>query len=244
MWVFTTGGFVSAVEHRDDKDKVMVRARDKQSLQTMIEGIELAGAAAGDDLTGLEIVKKTPSDYPWRVEMLKATFALFLVHETMNYLNYHNFKNGLTETRGEKWHKAAMNVWVDMLAVSDTKEGTNYGTNDHWNGGSGGYAGLAAWEERAVDEGLAESYAELMDGFVEPTDEELAEADAIAYQERLDSSLGSEDAYGLDYHPLGLQKRIDNVIYDAEEATDEAKTPSKVPTPKDVHEIHTDKKKD
>ena len=40
MWVFTTGGFVSAVEHRDNPDLVMVRARDEQSLKTIADKAE------------------------------------------------------------------------------------------------------------------------------------------------------------------------------------------------------------
>ena len=41
MWVMTTGGFVSAVQDRGNSTVVVVRARDRDSLQTMINGIEL-----------------------------------------------------------------------------------------------------------------------------------------------------------------------------------------------------------
>ena len=33
MWIFTSTGFVSAVVHRDDADLIVVRARDRESLQ-------------------------------------------------------------------------------------------------------------------------------------------------------------------------------------------------------------------
>ena len=32
MWIFTETGFVSAVQHRENPDYLMVRARDRQSL--------------------------------------------------------------------------------------------------------------------------------------------------------------------------------------------------------------------
>lgn len=184
MWLFTTGGFLSAVEHREDTNMLVVRARDKQSLQTMIDGIELAGSAAGKDLSGLEIVQKTPSDYPWRVEVSKATFALFSVHEIMNHLNYHNFKNAITEVRGEKWHKAAMSVWVDMLAVADGGDGTgtNYSKNGNGTYSKYGseYGGYSAWSDHELDANLEKSYEEIIgadpDGWYD-VDEVAAAAD-------------------------------------------------------------------
>jgi hypothetical protein len=118
MWVFTSGGFVSAVQHRDNEDLVMVRARDRQSLETMLEGIELAGNANGEVFDRPEIVT-VPGDYRWRVTVSKATFVLFLQFEVLNYLNYDNFKTALTAARGETWHSATMGVWVKMLAVDD-----------------------------------------------------------------------------------------------------------------------------
>ena len=33
MWLFTETGFVSAVRHREDPDLLVVRARDRQSLE-------------------------------------------------------------------------------------------------------------------------------------------------------------------------------------------------------------------
>lgn len=160
MWLITTGGFVSAVQDPKNEDGVVVRARDKKSLETMLEGITLAGAAAEKDSelhdaslyrVG-EIVTGQGTDYRWRTKMSKATFAIFVQYEVMNFLTYSNFKNALTESRGDVWHDAAMNVWVDMLAVDDgpKKKGRN-----------GRYG---SWGD--------------LTGRPEPTDAELAEIDA------------------------------------------------------------------
>ena len=35
MWVFNRDGFFSAVEHRDDNSKVMVRARAKEDIENL-----------------------------------------------------------------------------------------------------------------------------------------------------------------------------------------------------------------
>jgi len=165
MWIWTTGGFLSAVEHRENKSILMVRARDRASLETMIEGVELAGQAAGQQTETLEIIQKEPSDYPWRVVISKATFALFVTHEIMNYLNYHNFKSALTAYRGETWHKAAMNVWVDMLAVTDTDKGIHqYSSFGPIEGHGFGESEYQDWAEaRDLDEELSAGYQELED---------------------------------------------------------------------------------
>lgn len=125
MWIFTTGGFVSAVEHREDPDLLMVRARDYRSLECMLDSIELAGNAEEPDVERErpEIVMEVPADYPWRVTVPKATFALWLQFEVLNFLRYDShFKEALQAERGKDFYKAAMKVWVDMLDVEDTAE--------------------------------------------------------------------------------------------------------------------------
>lgn len=123
MWIISTGGFVSAVQDPKDSDRLVIRSRDRQSLVTMLEGIELAGAAAGDTdgelYTASSIVTGQGTDYRYRVRLSKATFAIWVQYEVLNFLTYPNFKNALTESRGKVWHDAAMNVWVDMLKTDD-----------------------------------------------------------------------------------------------------------------------------
>lgn len=125
MWVFTTGGFTSAVEHRDDKNLTMVRARDKKSLEEMLSGIEKGFVEAGKTPEeAKEMVKDwniyaVVGDYKWRVVVPKSAYATYLVYEAMNYVNYSNFKSKLTATRGQKWHDVAMKVWSAMFGIED-----------------------------------------------------------------------------------------------------------------------------
>lgn len=125
MWFFSTGGFLSAVEHRDDKSKAMVRARDKKSLEEMLSGIRKAFAEQGkteaeiDEIMVDMGIYSVVGDYKWRAVVPKSAFALFLAYETMHYLNYANFKSKLTATRGQKWHDTAMKVWSAMFGIED-----------------------------------------------------------------------------------------------------------------------------
>lgn len=178
MWIFTTGGFVSAVEHRDDKKKVMVRARDKQSLEEMLSGItkEFQESGGKTEEEAKALVAEWPiysvvGDYKWRAVVPKSAFAMFLVYETMNYVNYSNFKSKLTATRGTKWHDVAMKVWSAMFGIEDHKvktgnpdvdnpkplssyyAGDYYGTTGAGQGKypagkakGGKYAGSSAWQ--------------------------------------------------------------------------------------------------
>ena len=41
MWIFTETGFVSAVRHFKEKDKLVVRARDQKSLEGLANSVGL-----------------------------------------------------------------------------------------------------------------------------------------------------------------------------------------------------------
>lgn len=117
MWHFTSGGFVSAVQHRDDHSKLMVRARDKQSLTTLVD--DIAAATGEARYTYDDVISVEPADYAWRIVVSKADFKLFLNYEVDAFLDYDNFKSELTRTRGKTYHDAAMKVWVAMHDVED-----------------------------------------------------------------------------------------------------------------------------
>lgn len=120
MWVFMSTGFVSAVQHRDDPTRVLVRARERKALEFLLDNVELAGAEVSEagvpveTVTADDIREDLKADYRWRVEMSKATFALAVQFEILNFLDYDNFKNRLEVTRGEDYHDAAMEVWWTM----------------------------------------------------------------------------------------------------------------------------------
>jgi KaiC/GvpD/RAD55 family RecA-like ATPase len=106
MWIFTETGFVSAVRHYSEKDKLVVRARDEKSLESLANYV------------GLEIVSTPSNDYPYRVLVADAVFATWLSKQTMA-VDYTNFKNRVHETRGHDFSGALMGVWETMHQVED-----------------------------------------------------------------------------------------------------------------------------
>lgn len=106
MWLFTQHGFLSAVQHYDNPDTIVVRARDKRSLEMLAE------------LVDLEIINTPGNDYPYRVHAPRGEFMSYLMTE-VEMLNYGNFKDQLHSSRGERYYGAASRVWRVMHDVED-----------------------------------------------------------------------------------------------------------------------------
>jgi hypothetical protein len=106
MWIFTETGFISAVAHRDDQRFMVVRARDKQSLE------ELAL------MSQTEIEYSPNADYSWRTVVHKQDLYQFMEH-AISVADYDNFKNRVYKTRGNRFASALNEVWSIMHNVED-----------------------------------------------------------------------------------------------------------------------------
>ncbi len=103
MWLFTTTGFISAV----NKDGgLVVRARDRQSLEPLAE------------LTRTKIVHTPLADYPYRLITDKEQFTKWLTNQ-INVLDYQNFKSEIAHTRGYEFAHPLNKVWSVMHDVED-----------------------------------------------------------------------------------------------------------------------------
>lgn len=113
MWIFTDTGFISAVRKPWAKDKMTVRARDKQSLAGLSE------------LSGEVITTSIDSDYPHRVIVDDTVFKAWLV-STIEEMDYDNFKNRVAVSRGKKFASLLGQVWYTMLGAEDVNRGHEY----------------------------------------------------------------------------------------------------------------------
>jgi len=106
MWLFTETGFISAVRHRDQPGHMMVRARDKESLETL-------AAISTSDIT------KTPTaDYPYRTVVTDNDLTTFM-NIAVDTLDYDNFKSRVAVSRGYDYAHALTAVWSAMHDVED-----------------------------------------------------------------------------------------------------------------------------
>ena len=103
MWLFTNTGFVSAVSNGKD---LMVRARDRQSLEPIAESAKV------------EIIPTPNNDYPYRVIVSHDFFAKWVAHMAKN-ITYKNFKSEVASTRGYEFAHPLMQVWSAMHEVED-----------------------------------------------------------------------------------------------------------------------------
>ena len=99
MWLFTKHGFFSAVQHREFKDVIHLRARFKGDLERLAEayGLEVHGQIETPD-----------ADYRFRVDVSRETFEKIVLGEARD-IDYTNFKAAATGS--EEWHNTLMDVW-------------------------------------------------------------------------------------------------------------------------------------
>ena len=109
MWVFTTGGFYSAVENRDDPTTVLVRCRDREDAQ------RLADWLSEDDLP-IEVQHTPDADYAYRMVVPRLLFGNYLMSAVMD-IDYGNFKDAVSEQLGHDRADLYLDVWVTMLAL-------------------------------------------------------------------------------------------------------------------------------
>lgn len=105
MWLMTTRGFYSAVQHRDDPDRLLVRARCEEDIRALA------------DLVAGEPVLLENADYAWRVETTRAEWSAAL-QVLAAEITYPNFKSAV---RDAAHHDAYMDVWSVMCALDDRR---------------------------------------------------------------------------------------------------------------------------
>lgn len=106
MWIFTSTGFVSAVQYKGKTDTLVVRARDRESLESL--------ALEADK----DIITAQGTDYFYRVIVSRSVFETWMSNQLQN-LDYGNFKDEVYITRGKDFAHALGEVWSVMLQVED-----------------------------------------------------------------------------------------------------------------------------
>jgi hypothetical protein len=103
MWLFTSEGFVSVVAHNEEPDSLLVRARDEDSLLSLVEA------------TGATLRHTPSNDYPYRIEVLRTAYSVWVANQILE-LDYINYKAHMWSERPE-FGQALHDVYASMLTV-------------------------------------------------------------------------------------------------------------------------------
>lgn len=120
MWIATTRGFFSAVEHNTDPTLLVIRTRDHGDAETLRGWYEFwadNGLLTGP-LPPAVITTYEHSDYPWRVIMPRAAWGEF-VSEAIQAVDYGNFKDAVKTTQGPERASVYAGVWQTLLRLED-----------------------------------------------------------------------------------------------------------------------------
>jgi hypothetical protein len=93
MWVFLPSGFVSIVSHRDEPEKVLVRARHPKVLRDLFPDIEQ--------------VVLPEADYRYRVITNREEVSDILMSH-IEQMDYDNFKASIDD---RLFHDACLGIW-------------------------------------------------------------------------------------------------------------------------------------
>lgn len=119
MWIMTTRGFYSAVQHRDFPTRLLIRARCKEDIDNL-----------HDLLPNSKPYRHDYSDYEWRLDCTVAEWAGALASMALD-IDYANFKNAVSREQGAKRASVYHQVWSLLLTLerSDrfTRGGSRFG---------------------------------------------------------------------------------------------------------------------
>ena len=119
MWVFTTRGFFSIVEHKKDPNRVVIRARIRKDIEKVKTLFEEMGLEASDILESLN------SDYKYRIFAGRIDWASVMT-QLITDMEYTNFKNAVYEVDSReirvKRHEAYLDIWAIMHEMQFREE--------------------------------------------------------------------------------------------------------------------------
>jgi len=119
LWVFTTKGFFSIVEHKKDPNLVVIRARVRKDIDNIKMLFEELGLEVSD------VAENVSFDYKYRVFAGRIDWASVMIR-LITDMGYTNFKNAVYEADSpevmDQRHEAYLDIWAIMheLQFRDT----------------------------------------------------------------------------------------------------------------------------
>lgn len=109
MWLFTKKGFFSAVQHKDDATRILIRARFKGDLERLFKANGVLAKVSFD----------SHADYAYRAVITRETFVYIAKREAES-IDYTNFKSAAHD--GTRRDAAYMDVWGVMFRAQENQQ--------------------------------------------------------------------------------------------------------------------------
>jgi len=111
MWLMSTAGFYSVVEHRRDPGRLIVRARTESDIEALREWI-----------SGVEPYSDGGADYHWRAVVTRAEWVA-AVAQMIVEIDYPNFKTAVAQRQGSERAGLYGEVWRILYGLQEDAEG-------------------------------------------------------------------------------------------------------------------------
>ena len=121
MWLALSDGWLSIVAHRDKPDHLLVRARNKNHIESYFPNADMY--VNGD------------ADYPFRADVLR-TDVTFIIADYIQNIAYPNYKNSVDD---DELRKSLMGVWAEMAHYGDKYRPVRNTTHNNEEFSSWGY---------------------------------------------------------------------------------------------------------
>jgi len=96
MWIATNKGWLSIVRHRDKENTLLVRARNKNHIESIFEDAK--------------VYVDEKADYPYRADIEEVVVAR-IIGDNILGIDYDNFKASVDDN---EYHDSLMSVWHVM----------------------------------------------------------------------------------------------------------------------------------
>lgn len=106
VWVFTKDGFLSAVQHDDDRSRMRVRARRREHLESAFPGFDIVDLQDGDVI----------HDYRWHLDVARGEWVDYLVGTAMD-VDYTSHVKEAISGDDKQMYRAMLRVWTAMLEL-------------------------------------------------------------------------------------------------------------------------------
>lgn len=119
MWLFTTDGFYSGVQHRTEPDTIVVRTRVKADAEHLAAWLlNWQGKPRRKASIQRLILTRVGSDYPWRVMVPRDAWGQFAM-EAAYSTRYDNYKSAVQREQGAARESVYHDVWAALLRLED-----------------------------------------------------------------------------------------------------------------------------